>query len=189
MSGFIHFIVAGLKKPLQVSTIFPTGERVAMRLTEPLGQNNDGYVVELGVGSGAITQFILGRMADPSKYIGFEINRDLYAYLRKKFPQLKIVDDSAVNIKTHLGDNQAKAIVSTLPWTLLPGEIAEEIIDAVWSSLPTGGTFSTYMALNVLWTPAASKIQTLLYSKFSKVDARIEFGNVPPARVFICYKG
>jgi phosphatidylethanolamine/phosphatidyl-N-methylethanolamine N-methyltransferase len=186
MNGLIEFILAGLKSPREVSTIFPTGDRIAERLTEVISDNS--WVVELGVGSGAITEFILKHISDRKRYLGFEINQDLLSFSRKKYPDLKFVDDSALNLQSHLKGQLATNVISTLPWSLLPSEVAFGIVDAAHASLEEGGIFSTYLAANVLWTPAAVKLQKHLVQKFRTVESKFEYINIPPARVFICKK-
>lgn len=188
MSGFLEFIVAGLKKPLQVSTIFPTGDRVAEKLVSTLDPEKPGFVVELGVGSGAITQFIQPRLIDPSHYLGFEINPDLFAYVKKTYPKFRFVDDSAVNLPQYVGPASVRYVVSTLPWTLLPSQVDEAIVLAIHQALDEQGVFSTYLAANVLWTDAASRFQSILKKTFKRVEIQMELLNIPPARVFICRK-
>src|ERR1035437_3041880 len=102
MRSFLHFFWAALKNPLQVSTLFQTGPTAAQLLTAAIPANPSGIVVELGVGTGAITQVLVKKIGNPQKYLGLELNDDLIEFVQERFPELRFVNDSAENFAKYL---------------------------------------------------------------------------------------
>jgi len=183
MSAFMQFLKAALREPLQVSTVFQTTKLTAEKLAQPLIQNPTSSVMELGVGAGAVTEVLHRHIIDKTGYIGFEINVDLYEYVKDYYPSFHFVRDSAEHILQHVGEKKFDLIVSTLPWTLLPDEVRKNIIDGIVGALKPEGEFRTYMASNAIWTPAAKKFQALLNEKFD-IKTEWQWLNAPPAMVF-----
>lgn len=188
MRSFFHFLKAALKNPLRVSTVFETGNAVAGLLASIVPVNPPSPVVELGVGTGAITEFLLEKMGNPSRYIGFELDDSMVKYVSKRFPQARFIQGSAETFATHLNGERASAVVSSLPWTLMPPEQAKAILQAVAQNLNEGGAFATYITLHVLKTPAGRRMQADLSAIFTQVQTEIIANNLPPAKVFIARK-
>ncbi len=188
MSGFFAFLKASLKSPLQLSTMFETGPRVGRRFARHIDVADGQAVVEFGVGAGAITVHIIPRLSRSSPYVGFELNQDLYKYLKEIYPKFEIYNESAENLSKRLQGRKAGAIVSTLPWSLLTKEIRTSIVKQSFDNLEPGGLFCTFLAHHVLWSPAARDLIGLVYSTFENVTYEDEFLNVPPCRLFFARK-
>jgi phospholipid N-methyltransferase len=187
-SPFFEFFKAALKNPLQLSTAFETGPRVGRRFARHIDVADGQAVVEFGVGAGAITVHIIPRLARSSDYIGFELNPDLYKYLKEIYPKFEIYNESAENLELRLKGRKAGAIVSTLPWSLLTKEIRTSIVNQSYENLEPGGLFATFVAHHVLWTPAAQDFIRQVYQTFPDVTYEDEFLNVPPCRLFFARK-
>lgn len=187
-SPFFEFFKAALKNPLQLSTAFETGPRVGRRFARHIDVSDGQAVVEFGVGAGAITVHIIPRLARSSDYIGFELNPDLYKYLKEIYPKFEIYNESAENLEARLRGRKAGAIISTLPWSLLTKEIRTSIVKQSYENLEQGGLFATFVAHHVLWTPAAQDFLNQVYATFPNVTYEDEFLNVPPCRLFFARK-
>lgn len=182
------FLWAALKNPLQVSTLFETGESAAKDLTSTIPAYPAGMIVELGVGTGAITKSLAAKLRKPDHYVGLELNEDLITFSKQRFPQLRFVEDSAENFPNYLNGRPVSAVISTLPWTLLPDGKMEEIFAAIAKNLEAGGVFSTYMTLHVLATPAGRRFQELIQHHFPNAATKLVIDNLPPAKIFIARK-
>lgn len=145
-------------------------------------------VVELGVGTGAITQVLFNKIGNADKYLGLEVNDDLIEFAQQRFPSLRFVNDSAENFAKYLDGEAAAAVVSSLPWTLMPAEAVTKTLDAVKATLVPGGVFATYMTLHVLKTPAGQRFQTQLKQRFGGYEQKVVIDNLPPAKIFIARK-
>lgn len=187
-SPFFEFFKASLKNPLQLSTMFETGPRVGRRFARHIDVADGQVVVEFGVGAGAITIHILPRLSKASDYVGFELNPDLFKYLREIYPKFEIYNESAENLSLRLKGRKAGAIISTLPWSLLTKEIRTSIVKQSYDNLEPGGLFATFLAHHVLWSPAARDLVQQIYSRFDDVTYEDELFNLPPCRLFFARK-
>lgn len=188
MRSFLAFFWAALKNPLQVSTMFETGQTATDTLIDAVPSHPNGIVVELGVGTGAITKTLSKKVNDPSKYIGFELSEDLIEFVQERFPQLRFVKDSAEHFPKYLKGQKVAAVVSSLPWSVMPPKAVPVILDAIAENLAPGGVFTTYMTLHVLKTPAGRRFQQHMNKNFSGIETKVILENLPPAKIFIARK-
>ena len=186
MISFLHFLKAALKNPLRVSTVFETGPTVGKILVSVVPEHPQGLVIELGVGTGAITEAILDKLgSDTTNYIGFELDESMVKFVRKRFPGARFEAAGAETFAEYLGGRKVSAVVSTLPWTLMPPELVSKILGSVKENLTTtDGGFATYVTAHVLKTPAGKRVQNAFAETFPNVQNEFIANNLPPARVF-----
>jgi phospholipid N-methyltransferase len=183
--SFLHFLWAALRNPLQVSTVFQTGDKVSGIMAAAIPRGTGLPVVELGVGTGAITASIFENLDDPSQYIGLEVNGKMVEFASERFPQGRFIKASAETFMSYLNGQQAAAVMSSLPWTLMPAETVESILSSVAACLAPDGVFATYITLHVLKTPAGRRVQSAIEARFSRVENTVVGSNLPPAKVFL----
>lgn len=188
MSSFFHFFKAAMKSPLQLSTMFETSPQVGRHFARHLVLADNQYLVEFGIGGGAITVHLLPRLGYPPRYLGFELNEDLFKYLKKSYPQLEIYNESAEHVGQRLNGRKVGTIVSTLPWTLMTKEARTTIVREAFQHLEHGGLFCTFVALHVLWSPAARDFIAQVYKTFPAVSYEDLHFNMPPCRLFFARK-
>lgn len=189
MSDFLKFLSASLKNPLQTSTPFASTPRVGQRIARHIHLRDDEILVELGVGSGAVTDELLKVLKSRQQYVGFELNDHLYEFLKnEKYPDLELVHASAENLSQHLKGRKVGAIVSTLPWSLLPKEARESILLQVYESLEPGALFAIFFATHMLWTPAVRDFWSQLCTLFPDYTYIDELWNIPPCRLYFARK-
>lgn len=188
MSSFVEFFLAALKNPLQLSTLFETGPRVAARFAQRVDLRHDQVLVELGVGAGAVTNELMKKVGNPKQYVGFELNEDLYKYLREAHPDWEIHNDSAENLSIHLNGRHVGAVVSTLPWSLLVRERRNRILQQVYQALDSGGVFATYITMHVSWSAAARDFLKEMEKLFGSLEYEREVLNMPPCRLYFARK-
>ena len=181
----VQFLKAAFKNPLEVSTVFPTSKVLALQMIGEIPDFN-GKIVELGTGTGAITRFLAAKIMDPSQYLGLELSEEMVAYMRKAYPHLRFEASPAQELTRFCPEGSVSAAVSSLPWTLFSPSTQSATLQAIKSSLQPGGVFITYMCLNVSWTPAAQNFMRLLNENFASIKkGKMEWRNIPPARVFV----
>lgn len=185
MSSSFHFLKAALKEPLQISTLFQTSALTVRKLISPLRADLHCSVLELGVGAGAVTSSINSYISDKRRYLGIEINEDLFKYVSQKYPNFKFICGSAEAISDLAVNQKFDLIVSTLPWSLFDQQMQQNILNQVKNHLERGGYFKTYMVCNALLTSSGKRFQSMLSEKF-EVETTWEFINIPPAKVFEC---
>ncbi len=142
-------------------------------------------VLELGGGDGAITETLLKRLEKGSMLLIFEINEAFCETLREKYghdPRVKIIADSAEFLEKHLAENgmeKADAIVSALPFSVFPDDLAERILGACKNALRSGGQFVQFH-----YSPR----QDYYAAIFGNAEQDFVARNVPPAFVIVCQK-
>jgi phospholipid N-methyltransferase len=184
----IEFIKAGLQKPLEVSTIVPTSSALALRMLSEV-QTDNGIVLELGTGTGAITRHLNKKLKDPKQYIGFEINDEMTRFMRENYPHLHFEQAPADQIGRFTPPESVDSVVSSLPWSVFSTKTQESTLKAIFEVLRPGGIFITYICLNAALSPLARSFLHQLKETFSSVRrSPVEWRNFPPASVYYARK-
>ena len=95
MKENLQFFQAFLKNPLKVGAIAPSSPELAAKMLEGITPNENNIVIELGVGTGAITKFLQQKIPNNESYLGIELDADLVKTLKERYAALKIVCGSA----------------------------------------------------------------------------------------------
>ncbi|MBL8149058.1 MAG: methyltransferase domain-containing protein [Blastocatellia bacterium] len=147
-------------------------------------------VVEFGPGTGSVTKEIMSRLGSQTKFFAFETNENMVSILRRRFPTINVIHDSAENIDIHMkkrGIEQVDYIISSLPFTLFSPDLRIKIIEKSYTSLRPGGEFVAYQYLHAAFlAESVGKINTK--TGFKSVVSSMALLNVPPAFVFRCKK-
>jgi phosphatidylethanolamine/phosphatidyl-N-methylethanolamine N-methyltransferase len=185
-----HFIAAFLRRPLTVGAVAPSSPALARAMVPPVDLKPAKIVVELGAGTGAITQEIRHRIGLGTELAAFELHPDAVERLCKKFPGTHVIHDTAENLRQHLdrlGHRHADCIVSGLPWSMMSDPLQVRILDAVLASLHPEGVFSTMVYLHSKGLPSSTKFKRKLDLRFGRITSSpIVWGNMPPAFVYYC---
>jgi phospholipid N-methyltransferase len=181
---------AFVKGPTTVGAIAPSSQWLAERMAEDMGLRDARTVVELGPGTGVFTRAICDRVGPDTLVMAVEINRDMAAVLTDRFPRVRVVNDSAEHLDTHLaaaGRAEADAILSSLPWAGFSRDLQERLMSAIVRVLRPGGSFATFAYIPAAWLPAGRRFRKLLESSFSSVATTpVVWRNLPPAFVYRC---
>lgn len=188
-SGFKEFVKAALKDPKNVSTIFPTMKFLAQSLIAHSDMAPGHRVLELGCGSGAITQHILEQVDQLESYVGVELDSNLVDFLKKQYPQQLFLNVSADNLEEHIEDESIDTVICSLPWTLFNPELQESITQEIVRVLKPGGKFTTFLCLHSLTYPGAPRAKKFFNSYFTGFEKRETIArNIPPANVYMGLK-
>ncbi len=126
------FISEFLKDPSSVGAVAPCCEETSFAMVEPIVKG-DGFVLELGGGTGAFTQKLIQKI-DQDKLFVVENNKVFFDMLCEKFPNHKILFADAQELEKHLPANvhgKIKYVVSGLPFRSLPDEVASNILKSL----------------------------------------------------------
>ena len=186
------FLKRFLANPGIVGALLPSSPALCREITSYINIESAEAVVELGPGTGVITDEILTRINHQTKFVAIELDEKLYETLRKNRPSLNIVNDSAENLPEIMENadiTNLNAIVSGLPWAAFPETLQLGILNAVVDSLSEGGYFTTFAYLQGLLLPAGQRFKKLLKKSFKEVKiSRVVWNNIPPAIVYRCKK-
>lgn len=179
----MSFFQSFLRNPQAVGAFFPTGASYSHLACRQVDWEQVSYLAELGAGDGAVTQYIVQYLKPHQKLFVFETDEVLLTTLKSKINQenVIVIHDSAEHLQKYLnehGVNSVDAIFSEVPLVSLPKQVGENILNAVKSSLKTGGKF-----LQISYSLFGKK---KIQSFFDQVKIEFTFFNLPPAFLYIC---
>ncbi len=185
MNENIEFLQAFLKNPSKVGSIAPSSPELAQKMIEDIRPNADSVVLELGVGTGAITKFLQEVVPNRESYIGIEIDKTMVKSLEENYPSLKIVCGSACEIASihqNTGFGKVGYIICCLPFVSLPNEVGEEILCEIDKFMEKGCVFRTFQYAHGYYFPSAIKLREHLRDRYGKAKrSPLIMKNVPPA--------
>jgi phosphatidylethanolamine/phosphatidyl-N-methylethanolamine N-methyltransferase len=185
MNENIQFLQAFLKNPLKVGAVAPSSPDLAWEMLEGILPDENNVIVELGVGTGAITKYIREILPDEKSYLGIELDKDMTAGLKVRFPGMNIVCGNACEataIHEASGLGKVSYILCCLPFLKLPEDIAAKVLGEIEKFMQKGCMFRAFQYAHGYYTPAAIRLRKFMrdrygYSKRSKLIAN----NLPPA--------
>lgn len=185
MNENIQFLQAFLKNPGKVGSIAPSSTELAKKMVEGFAPDAESIVLELGVGTGAITKYLQDALLDEKSYLGIELDRDLIKSLRKNYSDLKFVCGNACEVtqihqKSGLG--KVGSIICCLPFVSLPNEVGEKVLLEVDKFMQKGCTFRTFQYAHGFYFPSAIKLREFMRTRYGKSKkSPLIVKNVPPA--------
>lgn len=161
-----------------------SSDSLVKRMLKRVDFSNAEIIVELGAGTGCITELIAKRKNPGTILLVFEVNEVFCRILRKKFddPSIHIISDSAENLGYHLttitGRNSVDYIISSLPFSIINEIKREEIINNMRKVL-------TLDSLYIQYGYNKRRYKRIL-TTFDTVKSSLVLQNLPPAYVFNC---
>lgn len=174
-----------LRRPLMTGAVAASSRRLAYAMTTSVGLERARTVVELGPGTGVFTDAVLARLAPDARLVAVELNPVLAARLSatRLDTRLTVVQGSAAELAAAVGE-PVEAVISGLPWTVMPRERRGHILDAVTEVLVPGGRFTTFAYVHAAWTPPARDFTAELGRRFDRLErSTVVWRNLPPAFV------
>ena len=185
MNENIQFLQAFLKNPGTVGSITPSSPELARRMVAGLRPDENNVVLELGVGTGAITKFLQGKVPNDISYLGIELDRDLVRTLKKNYPEMKIVRGNALQASEIYGKSglgKVGTIICCLPFVSMPNETGERILLEIDKFMQQGCTFRTFQYAHGYYFPSAIKLREFMRKRYGKSKrSPLIVKNVPPA--------
>ena len=139
-----RFIKAWFENPSVTGAISPSGRALARtmaRLVDPAGS---GPVIELGPGTGPVTEALLEHGVAQERLLLVEYDAKFCTLLARRFPKARIVQgdayDLARTLAGHLGE-PASAVVSSLPLLLRDEADRRAVISDAFALMAEGGPF------------------------------------------------
>jgi phosphatidylethanolamine/phosphatidyl-N-methylethanolamine N-methyltransferase len=188
----LKFITQFIFHPTSTGAILPSGDKLCELMTDIADLPNVSTVIELGSGTGVVTEKIIQKKAADTKFFALEINPAFVEATKTRCPDAVVYQSSAENVMKHLvfhGESGCDTIISSLPWSTFKGETQQLILDSIYDVLNPGGVFLTYAYVLAIVAPAAWRFKKKLYAKFDKVTtSSTVWSNIPPAFIYICEK-
>jgi phosphatidylethanolamine/phosphatidyl-N-methylethanolamine N-methyltransferase len=184
------FVAAALRRPATVGAVVPSSARLAEVLASVVPRVGSPVVVELGPGTGAVSDVIARRLPSGARHLAVELDPRMVAYLRRTRPELEVVPGNAAHLAALLaerGVTHVDAVVSGLPWALFDEVTQTDILGEVRRVIGSTGAFTTFGYLNSMTLGAARRFRRTLRATFDEVVvSSTVWRNVPPAFVYVC---
>src|SRR4030081_3805247 len=181
----VRFLRSWIEKPLHMGAVMPSSKLLARTMAAYVDGEAKGPVVELGPGTGAITNALIEHGVDQKRLVLVEYNPGFCALLRDRYPQAKVVQGDAYKLRASLWnvlDAPAAAGVSGLPLVTKPMLTRLKLIRDAFMALAPGAPFVQFTY------SVAPPIPKSLPGVSTEASERI-WMNLPPARVWVYRKG
>src|SRR5205085_6453993 len=119
----VRFIRSWLERPLSTGAVTPSGKILARAMARYVDPKSSGPVVELGPGTGPVTDALVEAGVHPSRLVLLESNPAFCRILRARYPQATLVQGDAYGMRRLLDTlllQPAAAVVSGLPLITKP---------------------------------------------------------------------
>lgn len=180
----VRFIRSWLEKPLAIGAVTPSGRVLARTMARYVDTKISGPVVELGPGTGPVTEALVAQGVPQNRLVLVEFNPGFCRILRQRFPEATVVQGDAYGLRRTLGDvlgEPAAAVVSGLPLLNKPMRTRIRLINEAFSLMHEEAPFVQFT-----YSMAAPPIPKGLSRMAVEASERI-WMNLPPARVW-CYR-
>ena len=188
---------------MQVGAIAPSSRRLADAIAGQVPFDSPGWIIELGGGTGVVTDALLRRGLAPARLVVIERDPLLHSHLVERFPHIRVILGDAAKLAEALrplgirpnptkgqaakgngagngaaASGRVAAIVSGLPLLTFPRPLQDEIVHSAFAFLAPGAPL-----LQFTYGPMSPIARDRL--KLEGRVARRIIGNLPPASVWI----
>jgi phospholipid N-methyltransferase len=165
-----------------IATPAPSGRFLVKEMLRGIDFDTAKVIVELGAGTGPITESLLKRVKPHTRLLIVEIEADFCERLRKRFPNAEIIHGDAAQMDTLLAERGIKGVdhvVSGLPLPSIPHEVRKAIMASAARSMGPDGVLRQLTVMPwVYWN--------LYRNYFDEVSFKLVPLNLPPAGVYLC---
>jgi phospholipid N-methyltransferase len=175
-----------LKNPLGVAAVSPSSPQLARQMIHALPPKST-RLIELGGGTGAITEQLLAHGIAPTDLMVLELNEAMHQTLKQRFPDVRLHLANAADVQRVARDSgfleagPAHAVVSGLGLLSMPRALQREIVAEAFGCLRPDGRFVQFT-----YGPASPVARDVL-DELGLGARRVSFTwwNVPPATVYV----
>jgi phosphatidylethanolamine/phosphatidyl-N-methylethanolamine N-methyltransferase len=177
----VRFLRSWLERPLTIGAVTPSGKILARAMARYVDPNSSGPVVELGPGTGPVTEALVQAGVAPSRLVLVEFDPTFCRILRSRYPDATLVQGDAYGLRRLLETlllQPAAAVVSGLPLVTKPIRMRFRLIRDALDLMVPGAPFVQFT-----YSVAAPLPKRL--GGFSVEASERIWMNLPPARVWV----
>jgi phosphatidylethanolamine/phosphatidyl-N-methylethanolamine N-methyltransferase len=177
----VRFIASWIQHPLKVGAVSPSSRALARALAAEVDPSVPGPVVELGPGTGPVTEALVARGVAPERLVLVEYDPEFCTLLRRRFPGATVIEGDAYALADTLSGivkEPAAAIVSSLPLMTRPLTARVRLLNAAMRLLRRGAPYVQFTY--AMTAPIPSRQRRYRVSASPRI-----WLNLPPARVWV----
>ncbi|MGL4635927.1 MAG: class I SAM-dependent methyltransferase [Beijerinckiaceae bacterium] len=174
-----RFLKSWFENPLKTGAVAPSGKALATRMAAAVDPVVQGPIVELGPGTGPVTQALLARGIAPERLFLVEYSKDFARLLQQRFPGVTVIQGDAYALADTLADHikePVAAIVSSLPLLTRPERQRASLLQDAFNMMLPGSPFVQFTYMNASPIPLSDGVEGVVSRRIWK--------NLPPARVW-----
>ena len=176
MAAYGHFLRGLISDPHAVSAPTPSSPALSAAIAAKVDIARPGLVLELGPGTGVVTEALLERGVAPERLVTIEACGYFAGLLRQRLPQVTVIEGDAFAFEHYLPQgSQIAAIVSGIPLLLFPAARRRMLIERGLAVQEQGGSF---IQLSYGWLPPIKP------SGGMRLRRTLVWRNFPPAHVW-----
>ena len=159
--------------------VYESSRYVCRQITNEINIHTPQIVIELGGGTGNITEIILSKLHPNSVLYCFEIDPQFCDHLETiKDSRFHLIKGSASDVTKYFDVASVDVIISGLPLSLFDIISRKQLLNDCYKVLKSGGVFRQF-----LYSPR----KNYFVSIFDKMETHFAV-NLPPAILYSCYK-
>lgn len=173
-----------LAKGTVISSVAPSSQSLVRCILSYVDFDKPSTIVELGAGTGPLTERILERLQPHHRFVAVENDPDFCEILRRRFPETPLLEANAANISgtlASLGIRKVDYVLSCLPTPNLPKRDMVRLWRWLGEALNPGGLFVQITEVPLYYRNFYNRL-------FDSVDYSMVWWNIPPGGVYCCAK-
>jgi len=179
----LRFLRALIARPKNIGAVAPSSRALGRAIARQIDPNRSGPVLELGPGTGVITNAILEHGIEAARLTVVEYDSDFAQAIAARFHGVHVIQGDAFDLGRTLGqrrDEAFAAIVSGIPLLNFPMPSRRAYVEALAKRLqPDAPLIQFSYGMHAPVVPP---------SGFSVICAALVWANLPPARVWVYKK-
>jgi phosphatidylethanolamine/phosphatidyl-N-methylethanolamine N-methyltransferase len=178
-NSFPVFVRSFCRNPIQVGAVVPSSSALSSGIAS-LVSPNSSHVIELGAGTGSLTEALLLRGLAPERFWAVEIDPYLADHLRCQFPRIHVVCGDARHLSELLPSKlhqHVSCVVSGLPLRNMDRISRGKVVNAAIEPLQLNGQLLQFTY--GLSGPIATKGLPVTAERVARV-----WDNLPPATIW-----
>jgi phosphatidylethanolamine/phosphatidyl-N-methylethanolamine N-methyltransferase len=176
----LNFIRGLIMRPKNVGALTPSSPALARAIAAQVDPSRPGPVLELGPGTGVVTEALAERGIAEDRLIAIEYDPDFAKMVAQRFPRARVLQGDAFRFADLLDgmvEQPYAAIVSGLPLLNFPVETRRTLIEAALARLAPGAPYVQFSYGTKPSIPATER--------YTVKRAALIWKNLPPARVWV----
>jgi phosphatidylethanolamine/phosphatidyl-N-methylethanolamine N-methyltransferase len=179
----LRFLRALITRPKHVGAVAPSSRMLARAIADEVDPSRPGPILELGPGTGVITQALLERGVPPEQLTAIEYDADFAQGIAARYPGVQVIRGDAFDLNRTLGPRQNErfaAIVSGIPLLNFPVARRRAYVEGLMHRLLPGAALIQFSYGMHAPAPAPEG--------HSVSCTAMIWANLPPARVWVYRK-